>query len=91
MRGQWGRRPQETIDRANDLLDNFAKQLRNRGVRVDRPTSIDHSEPVVTPDFQTESQFGCMPPRDVLLTVGSESRLNCSSRLRNYGFKSKSR
>ena len=57
MRGQWGRRPQETIDRANDLLDNFAKQLRNRGVRVDRPTSIDHSEPVITPDFQTESQL----------------------------------
>ena len=32
MRGQWGRRPQETIDRANELLDNFAslleKQLR---------------------------------------------------------------
>ena len=24
MRGQWGRRPQETIDRANELLDRFA-------------------------------------------------------------------
>ena len=29
MRGQWGRRPQETIDRANELLDNFASQLEN--------------------------------------------------------------
>ena len=28
MRGQWGRRPQETIDRANELLDNFANMLR---------------------------------------------------------------
>ena len=27
MRGQWGRRPQETIDRANELLDAFARQL----------------------------------------------------------------
>ena len=72
MRGQWGRRPQETIDRANELLDNFALLLKKRGVRVDRPTSIDHSQAVLTPDFQTESQFGCMPPRDVLLTVGSE-------------------
>ncbi|MDA9255448.1 serine/threonine protein kinase, partial [Planktomarina temperata] len=72
MRGQWGRRPQETIDRANELLDNFASQLEKRGIRVDRPTSIDHSVPVQTPDFSTESQFGCMPPRDVLLTVGSE-------------------
>jgi len=72
MRGQWGRRPQETIDRANELLDTFAALLEKRGVRVDRPTPIDHSEPVTTPDFRTGSQFGCMPPRDVLLTVGSE-------------------
>jgi len=72
MRGQWGRRPQETIDRANELLDNFASMLEKRGVRVDRPDSIDHSLPATTPDFHTESQFGCMPPRDVLLTVGSE-------------------
>jgi glycine amidinotransferase len=70
MRGQWGRRPQETIDRANELLDNFAGMLEKRGLRVDRPTSIDHSVPATTPDFHTESQFGCMPPRDVLLTVG---------------------
>ena len=72
MRGQWGRRPQETIDRANELLDNFASMLEKRGVRVDRPTSIDHSLPATTPDFHTDSQFGCMPPRDVLLTVGNE-------------------
>ena len=72
MRGQWGRRPQETIDRANELLDNFASLLEKRGIRVDRPTPIDFSLPAITPDFSTESQFGCMPPRDVLLTVGSE-------------------
>ena len=72
MRGQWGRRPQETIDRANELLDDFASLLTKRGIRVDRPTPIDFSLPASTPDFHTESQFGCMPPRDVLLTVGSE-------------------
>ena len=72
MRGQWGKRPQETIDRANELLDDFASLLTNRGIRVDRPTPIDFSKPATTPDFHTESQFGCMPPRDVLLTVGSE-------------------
>ncbi|GIR84183.1 MAG: hypothetical protein CM15mP85_08070 [Rhodobacterales bacterium] len=72
MRGQWGRRPQETIDRANELLDNFASLLEKRGIRVDRPTPIDFSKPATTPDFHTDSQFGCMPPRDVLLTVGSE-------------------
>ena len=37
MRGQWGMRPQETIDRANELLDKFADQLRAHGVTVDRP------------------------------------------------------
>jgi len=72
MRGQWGPRPQDTIDRANELLDTFAKQLETRGIRVDRPTPIDHALPATTPDFHTDSQFGCMPPRDVLLTVGSE-------------------
>ena len=72
MRGQWGRRPQETIDRANELLDNFAQKLTSRGIKVDRPTPTDFSKPAITPDFHTESQFGCMPPRDVLLTVGSE-------------------
>ena len=36
------------------------------------PTPIDFSQPVITPDFETGSGFGCMPPRDVLLTVGNE-------------------
>jgi len=72
MRGQWGRRPQETIDKANELLDNFASMLEKRGVRVDRPTPFDFSLPAATPDWKAESNFGCMPPRDVLLTVGHE-------------------
>ena len=31
MKGQWGKRPQETIDKGNELLDNFAKMLEGRG------------------------------------------------------------
>ena len=72
MLGIHGIRPMETIEKGNELLDNFADMLRHRGIRVDRPTPIDFSQPVQTPDFHTSSQFGCMPPRDVLLTVGSE-------------------
>ena len=72
MKGQWGKRPQDTIDKGNELLDNFAEMLEGRGIKVDRPTPVDFSLPVSTPDFTTDSQFGCMPPRDVLLTVGSE-------------------
>ena len=61
MRGQWGRRPQETIDRANELLDNFANQLKNRGIKVDRPTSIDHSMPAITPDFKQKVNLDACP------------------------------
>jgi glycine amidinotransferase len=72
MRGSWGRRPQESIDRANELLDAFAELLRRRGIRVDRPVPIDHNRPIATPDFNASNQFTCMAPRDVLLTVGNE-------------------
>ena len=72
MRGQYGPRPQDTVDRANELLDNFANMLRKRGIRVDRPTPIDFNQKSATPDWETDTMFGCMPPRDVLLTVGSE-------------------
>ena len=47
MRGQWGRRPQDSIDRANELLDNFATMLASRGIKVDRPTPIDFSLPAI--------------------------------------------
>jgi len=72
MRGRSGPRPPETIARANERLDAFADLLRARGIRVDRPEPIDFARPVETPDFRAETGFGCMPPRDVLLTVGRE-------------------
>jgi len=72
MKGQWGPRTQETVEKANAQLDYFAKTLESRGVRVDRPTPIDFSQPVSTPDWENPSSFGCMPPRDVILTVGKE-------------------
>ena len=72
MRGSFGPRPQETVDRANELLDNFASILEARGVRVDRPKPLDFNQPTSTPDWQTQTMFGCMPPRDVILTLGKE-------------------
>lgn len=72
MRGQWGPRPQETVDRANEQLDGFVRILKSRGIRVDRPTPIDFNRPVATPDWKTSSMFGATPPRDVLLTVGRQ-------------------
>jgi len=72
MRGMHGPRPKETIDRANELLDDFVKLLQKRGIRVDRPEAINFDQEISTPDWKHGSMFGCTPPRDVLLTVGHE-------------------
>ena len=72
MRGKHGPRTNEAIDRANELLDNFSSMLEKRGIKVDRPTPINFNQPTSTPDWRSETMFGCMPPRDVLLTVGNE-------------------
>ena len=74
MRGMWGPRPLATVERANAQLDHLVSLLESRGVRVDRPEPIQWNQAVTTPDFSTGSMFGCMPPRDVLLTVGKEMR-----------------
>jgi len=71
-RGAYGRLPMEMEAKANEQLDNFAAMLEKRGIRVDRPTPVDFSQEVGTPDWRQKSMFGCMPPRDVLLTVGNE-------------------
>lgn len=64
--------PKEMEEKANEQLDNFTKILEKRGIQVDRPTPLDFSQTVQTPDWKQKSMFGCMPPRDLLLTVGNE-------------------
>jgi glycine amidinotransferase len=70
--GKYGPYPEEMTEMANEQLDNFAKILEDRGIRVDRPTPLDFSQRVQTPDWVQDTMFGCMPPRDLLLTVGNE-------------------
>ena len=41
--GTYGPLPKEMETRANEQLDNFAKLLESRGIRVDRPTPLDFS------------------------------------------------
>ena len=72
MRGMWGPRPLETVERANYQLDTLAGLLESRGIRVDRPAPLQWNQAVMTPDFSTGSSFGSMPPRDVLLTIANE-------------------
>jgi glycine amidinotransferase len=71
-RGTYGPLPKEMEQKANEQLDAFARLLEKRGIRVDRPSPLDFSQAVQTPDWKQATMFGCMPPRDVLLTVGPE-------------------
>jgi glycine amidinotransferase len=70
--GTCGPLPKEMEEKANEQLDNFVDLLEKHGIRVDRPTLMDFSQRVQTPDWVQESMFGVMPPRDILLTVGNE-------------------
>ena len=72
MRGMWGPRPTATVEAANEQLDNYVKILEGLGVKVDRPTPLQWNQAIQTPDFRTKSGFTQMPPRDILLTIGSE-------------------
>lgn len=72
MKGLCGPRPQHTVEKANQQLDDYARLLESRGVRVDRPTPLQWNQAAATPDWRVNAMFGCMPPRDVLLTVGKE-------------------
>ena len=71
-KGMYGPLPQDMVEKATEQMDNYVKLLESRGVRVDRPTPIDFSQEVSTPDWHQKTMFGCMPPRDLLLTVGNE-------------------
>ena len=49
MRGKFGPRPKDSVDRANNLLDNFVSILEKRGIAVDRPIPIDFDTSIATP------------------------------------------
>lgn len=70
--GKYGPLPKQMEEKANEQLDNFAEILEDEGIRVDRPTPLDFSQRVQTSDWVQETMFGCMPARDLLLTVGNE-------------------
>ena len=53
------------------MTDKFVKTLEGRGIRVDR-LHFKFDEKIATPDWEVEHMFGCMPSRDVIITVGKE-------------------
>ena len=40
MRGQFGPRTKDAVDKANQLLDDFANILEKKGIKVDRPIQL---------------------------------------------------
>ena len=51
MKGQFGPRTKDAVDKANQLLDDFANLLTKRGITVDRPTPINFNQ-------KTQHQIG---------------------------------
>ena len=61
MKGSHGPRTLEAIEKANEQLNNFTKILESFDVKVDRPTAIDFSQNISTPDWKNEGMFDCIP------------------------------
>ena len=72
MKDFHGPRSNESIKKANAQLNNFVEILESFNIKVDRPSAIDFTKNIETPDWQNNGMFDCMPPRDVILTVGNE-------------------
>ncbi len=70
--GEWIPIPDRYIERAHEQMESFAAMLAGRGIRVDRPTSLDDRQYVRTPFWECEHAFGTMPPRDILMAYGNE-------------------
>jgi glycine amidinotransferase len=70
--GEWTPIPDEYLERASEQMEAFVALLENRGIRVDRPTSMDDRQHVRTPDWECDHMFGTMPPRDIIMCHGNE-------------------
>ena len=79
MRGMWGLRPLRTVERGNECLESLVKAVEERGVVVGRPPPLQWSPAVGAPAFRGDSLMRCMPPRDILLTVGNEIMASANS------------
>jgi glycine amidinotransferase len=69
--GDWTPIPDRYIEKASEQMEGLVGLLEGRGIRVDRPTSLDDRQYVRTPDWECSHMFGTMPPRDILLCHGN--------------------
>lgn len=70
--GDWHPLPEDLVEEAQAQMESFTSMLEARGIRIDRPTSMDDRLEVKTPDWECSHLFGVMPPRDILLCHGNE-------------------
>jgi glycine amidinotransferase len=62
--------PEGAIELAKQDLDGFVRLLESEGVIVKRPELIDHTRPVMTPDWTSPGGRTSSVPRDVLIVLG---------------------
>lgn len=62
--------PKETFDLAKKELDNFALTLEKLGIRVKRPSPVNHCRPFHTPNWSSAGGLYSAMPRDILIVVG---------------------
>lgn len=64
--------PSEYVQYAKNELDNLVNKLITFNVLVDRPSVVDFSKPIVTPDWKTLGGLYAAMPRDILLVLDSK-------------------
>ena len=74
-----GGRPLATVERGNECLENLVKAVEDRGVVVDRPTPLQWNQAIGTPTSAMTPLMTCMPPRDILLTIGNRIMASANS------------
>jgi glycine amidinotransferase len=62
----------EEIAEAEEQLNNLAKILSEKGIKVVRPEPIEFSASIQTPYFKVPNGNCCACPRDVLLIIGNK-------------------
>lgn len=72
MRGMWGLRPLKSIELGNRCIENLVKILEEHDVIIDRGVPLQWNQAIGTPDWRNDAMENCMPPRDILITIGSE-------------------
>lgn len=88
IKGLEGPMDQRIVDEANEDLNNLAFTLKKLGVKVRRPTVLDHTKSFSTPDWST-SGYQTYSCRDLLLPLDNLI-IDCASPNRSRYFETRS-